>query len=230
MARKQRTETAGDTASFETSTAVGRGGEDGHELRASPAAAQSEEIRARAHAVRFDLTCEGAYHAIREQFFARLNRLLTGFQVLLGTSAVVAMVGEFGGEVVWLVAASALAGVMLLVIDPAGAAREHRAFRTRIQTIRAALEEADASEESLRAARADLFRIAGEAPPAFRGISALAYNTATNAIYPEEQAAQHRYKVSLLRRVVSNWLPMRGMQFKKELARPSDGDTSSAVK
>jgi hypothetical protein len=230
MARKQGTEVTPAPATPDAPPALRRRSATGHELRASAPTAEPEEIKNRAHEVRFDLTCDSAYHAIREQFFARLNRFLTGVQVLLGTSAVAAMVGEVAGGVVWLVATSALAGVLLLVVDPAGAAREHRAFRTRIQTIRAILEEVGDSEESLRSARASLFRIAGEAPPAFRGISALAYNTATNAIYPEEAAAKHRYKVGAFRRLASNWLPMRGMQFKKEMpagvdepGKPADG-------
>lgn len=218
MERKQRTKTAiaAPVASSGPAAEADRGGDQKrHELCPAPAAPGSEEIADRAHDVQFELTCDIGYHAIREQFFARLNRLLTGAQVLLGTSAVAALASKWPDATIYLVGVSAIAGVLLLVVDPAGAARDHRAFRTRLHGINAALEEFGETEDSLRAARAARMRVAGEAPPAYRVVSAIAYNSAINAFYPEEDAAKHRYRVGFWRRLVANWLPMRGSNFRK---------------
>lgn len=217
MARKQGTEvtTAAPRSPAEAEADRGRD-QERHELRAPASAAEPEEIGKRAHGVRFELTCDIAYHAIREQFLARLNRLLTGAQVLLGTSAVAALVSAWPESTIYLVAVSAVAGVMLLIIDPAGAARDHRACRTRLSAVHAGIEEFGETEASLRSARAARMRVAGEAPPAYRAVSALAYNSAINAIYPEKKAARHRYKIGFWRRLAANWLPMRGAGFKKE--------------
>ncbi len=217
MAGKQIAQAATAAATAGTSAATDPGrGEERHELRAATAATEADEIGIKAHNLRFDLAADIAYHAIREQFCARFNRVLTGIQVFLGTSAVAAMVAEWSARSIWLVGISALAGVLLLVIDPAGAAREHRALRTRLHSIRAGLEEFGETEEALRKARASMVRIAGESPPAYRAVSAMAYNNAVNAMYPEEEAAKHRYKIGFWRRVAAHWLPMRGMAFKKE--------------
>lgn len=215
MASKQSAEAAESEAHADTATAVRRRSEERHELRTA-ATASAREVTDRAHKVRFELTCDIAYHAIREQFFARLNRFLTGAQVLLGTSAVAAIVSEWPNATVYLVAISAIAGVLLLVADPAGSARDHRSFRTRLQSINASLEEFGDTEEALRSSRAARMRVAGEAPPAYRAISALAYNTAINSIYEEEAAALYRYKIGFWRRLAANWFPMRGTQFQKD--------------
>lgn len=114
-----------------------------------------------------------------------------------------------------MILVSALAGVTLLVIDPAGAARDHREFRTRLSSILATLEEEGDHRESLMGARAAMTRIAGEAPPAFRAVSAIAYNTAVNAKHHEEAAATHRYKIGFWQIFFANVFPMRGTNFKK---------------
>ncbi|MBZ9822303.1 hypothetical protein, partial [Mesorhizobium sp. CA4] len=198
----------------------------GHELRASTSAADAS-IRTFAHNVRFDLASEIAYQAIREQYFARLNRVLTGVQVFLGTSAAAAMLSWVPGLAVWLVSASALAGVLLLVMDPAGAARDHRALRSRLQMIRAGLEEHTDTEESLRRARAGVIRICADAPPGYRAAQAIAFNNAVNAFYDEKAASQHRYKIGFWRGLLANVFPMRGHRFAKEQTLPHRIDNGS---
>lgn len=221
MARKQGTKVPAATAAAATTGAAGsRAGrvrqQAGHQLRPASSSSGSEEIGDLSHNLRFDLTDSIAYHAIREQFFARLNRFLTGVQVLLGTGAVAALASWVPDAAVWFVCISALAGVMLLIIDPAGAARDHRALRTRLNNIQAGLFEIGETAETLRAGRAQMLRVSADAPPAYRAAQALAYNNAVNALYPEDAARQHRYKVGFWRGLVANWLPMRGHRFSKE--------------
>lgn len=211
MARQQGSKTP-SIASEASSTARG-GRKVGYQLRSASAAPAQDEVN-RGHEVRFDLTANIAYHAIREQFFVRMYRLLTGLQILLGTSAVATLMQKWPTTSILLLLISALAGVVLLVIDPSGSARDHRMFRTRLHAVLATLEEAGESIEQLRKARAEATRIAGEAPPAFRAVSAIAYNTAVNATYREEEAAAYRYKVGFWQRFFANIFPMRGTNFR----------------
>lgn len=190
--------------------------EERHEFRTATAAAEPDDIAGPLHQVRFGLLENIAYHAIREQFLSRLNRLFTGVQVFLGTSAIAAMTDLLAFGALWPLVISALAGVTLLVIDPAAGARDHRALRARLHHLLADLDEAAPTLAHVRAGKASAHKVAADAPPAFRCVQAIAYNTAVNAIYPEDDARRHRYRVSLARRALANWLPMRGMPFKKE--------------
>lgn len=221
MARKRQraedTAAASDASASSKPSAVWRQGDKiGHELRAATSTSEPQEIGVRSHNIRFDLTSETAYHAIREQFFDRLHRFLTGVQVFLATGAVAALVSWVPDAAIWLVAVAALAGVLLLVIDPAGAARDHRALRSRLHMIRATLEELPENEDLLRSARAQMVRVSADAPPGYRGVQAIAYNNAVNAMYRPEMARQHRYKIGVCRAFFANFIPMRGHEFAKE--------------
>jgi hypothetical protein len=183
---------------------------------ATPDKSEPEQIAKGLHDLRFSLREQIAYHGARELFLARLGRTLTGLQVLLGTSAVAMMAEVFPDYALASVVAAALTGVLLLVIDPAGAAREHRVLRGRFHEIMADCEEGDCSEQMLRQARAKVERINASAPPAYRAVQAIAYNMAVNATYREPEAASYRYKVGVTRRLFANWFAMRGMPFSRE--------------
>lgn len=207
---------AASAGTFAVSEASAGRSENRHELRPAAAAAEPDEVANQLHQARFGLLENIAYHAIREQFLGRLNRLFTGLQVFLGTSAIAAMTDLLSFGALWPMVISALAGVILLVIDPAASAREHRALRARLHYVLADLDEASPTLEHVRASKARVHKVAADAPPAFRCVQAIAYNTAVTAIYPEEDARRYRYKVNFVRRTFANWLPMRGMRFKKE--------------
>lgn len=188
--------------------------EIGHELRAAASEPGPEEIGDAVFAVRFGLTEGIAYHASREQYLARLNRWLTGLQVFLGTSAIAALtdIVPFGPTIPLII--SSLAGVILLVIDPAAGAREHRALRSRLHHSLADLEDTGDSA-TVKRCRAEIHRAAADAPPAYRGAQALAYNTAVMAFYPAEDARPLCYRVGRVRRMLAHWAPMRGHQFER---------------
>jgi hypothetical protein len=219
MARKQGTApiAAADTdpdAKAVPATVRGPGDEVGNELRTASASASSEAVGAKLHKIRFSLLEMVAYHAMREQFLSRFGKVLTGLQVLLGTSAVATLTQAVPDATIWLVSLAALAGVLLLVIDPSGGAREHRILRGRFHDLLADCEEQECSEAMLRTIRAKTERIKAAAPPSYRALSALAYNTAVNAIYPEDQARKYRYHVAWYWRWLANWWPLRGVTFK----------------
>ena len=205
---------ANTTASTTKAGSRNRRGTKRHEFcTAAAAAAQNEIIQ---HNLQFGLREQIAYHAIREQALARLSRFLTGLQVFLGTSAIASMSNYLPVGAVPLVSFSALSGVILLVVDPAGGARDHRALRSRYHNILADLEESSCSADDLRLFKARKERIFADSPPAYRGIQAAAYNAAVNSTYPEDEAACHRYHIGFWRSLFANWVPMRGFKFKKD--------------
>ncbi|EHK56847.1 hypothetical protein [Allomesorhizobium alhagi] len=203
-------------------TALRPGPENGGAVRA-PAPATASEIAADdpAYGLRFHIRENISYHAAREQFLSRLNRVLIGLQVMLGTSAIAVLAENLPGLAVAVLGVSALSGVLLLVLDPAGAAREHRVFRGRYHDLLADLEEGPCDEIQLKRARGTMQRIASGEPPVYRAVQALAYNAAVNATLAEEEARKHRYRVRGWRRLFGNWFPMRGMRLAREIVRPT---------
>jgi hypothetical protein len=208
-----------DTAATATAAAEAadqRRGEEGrHEFRT--ASASSETIEVERHNLQFGLREQIAYHSMREQALARLSRFLTGLQVFLGTSAIAAISNILPYGPGWSVIASSLAGVILLVVDPSGGARDHRALRIRYHGVLADYEERLQASEDIRALKAKMQRVFADAPPAYRVVQAIAYNTAVNSTYPEQAAAKHRYYIGFFRRLFANWLPMRGFRFRLEV-------------
>jgi len=205
-----------------TAGAIGRvEEEDGSAVRPSAAAtgpaAALEEAQPvtgdELHQVRFGALENIAYHAAREQFLARLAKLLTGLQVLLGTGAVAMLAQALPGSAPMTMVLAALAGVIMLVTDPAASAREHRIFRARYLGLLAEIDEAGAEEANAGRARAQMSRIAADEPPVYRAVQALAYNAAINALYPEAEAKGLRYRVGALQRIFAHVLPMRGATF-----------------
>ncbi|WP_273794344.1 hypothetical protein [Brucella intermedia] len=215
---KAHTATTTTTAAAAAASAVskprqGRTAER-HELRTTASATTAYEIDR--HNLQFALREQIAYHAIREQALARLSRFLTGLQVFLGTGAIASIAAIYPRVTVLLMVMSALAGVVLLVVDPAGAARDHRSLRSRFHNILADVDGSDGTAESLRPLKAKRERTAADAPPAYRCVQAIAFNAAVNATYPEDVAARHRYVIGFWRRIFANWFPMRVCKFEKE--------------
>lgn len=213
-------ETAATTSSAEagpySEQGAGRAAER-HELCAAATSAETDEIGW--HNLQFGLREQIAYHSMREQALARLNRFMTGLQVFLATSAIASISDQIPLAPVWSAISSALAGVILLVIDPSGGARDHRALRIRYHNILADSEECTKSDDDLRALKAKMQRVFADAPPAYRVVQAVAYNTAVNATYLEVLASQHRYHVGSGRRLFAHWIPMRGFPFQLEKDR-----------
>jgi hypothetical protein len=168
------------------------------------------------HQVRFSALENIAYHAAREQFLARAAKLLTGLPVLLGTGAVAMLSQALPGSAPLTMVLAALAGVIMLVTDPAAAAREHRIFRARYHGLVAEIDEAGADQTSAGRARAQISRISADEPPVYRAVQAIAYNAAINALYPEDQAKGLRYRIGALQRLFAHVLPMRGATFSIE--------------
>lgn len=207
---------AAEPAAVTAAIPAGRGKGTAVRTAPAPAAAQPEGIGAQLHNLRFGLREQIAYHGAREIFLSRLGRFLTAVQVLLGTSAVAMMRDVFPDYSLATVVLAALTGVLLLVLDPFGAAREHRILRGRFHELFADCEEAECTPEIIRSLNGKMQRVMASAPPAYRAVQAIAFNMAVNATFPEEYAAKHRYRIIWPRRLFANWFAMRGMRFKRE--------------
>lgn len=182
---------------------------------AAASAAEQKGLNERLHSVRFFALENVAYHAMREQFLARVAKVLTGAQVLLGTSAVGMLSDAIPGSPMGVVVTAALVGVLLLVLDPAAGAREHRILRGKYLDVVAELDGKDANDADIREMRSAMVRISAGEPPAYRAVQAMAYNTAVLAIYSRDEAPQYLYRIGAIRRLLAHVFPMRGAQFGK---------------
>jgi len=183
---------------------------------ASVKTVRREVIADEMHRARFSARENVVYHASREQFFSFAAKLLTGVQVLLGTSAIAMLSNAIPGSATWTVLISALVGVVLLVLDPSALAREHRIFRSRYHLLLAEMDEAAPRADSARTFFSAMSRIAAEEPPTYRAVQAMAYNAAVNAEYREPEARQHRYHIPFHCRLFAQFFPMRGRRFELE--------------
>lgn len=215
-----------DTAAAAAAATGSTGGPE-HPVRAAASAAPAEEgLRTAVHETRFTALQNIAYNAMREQFLSRLGRGLVGTQVLAGTAAVFSAaqffaaadsVGAADGATIWIALFGAMVGVLLLVLDPAAAAREHRVLRSKYHELLALMDECAApTMADVRGWNATMQRIAAGEPPAYRALKAMAFNAAVNALYREEDAAQQRYRVTPAQRWSANWLTHRGTPFPLE--------------
>lgn len=227
---------AAETAAAGTTAATAdAAGGPGHTVR-SPAAASAAEdgLRTAVHGARFSALQDIAYNAMREQFLSRLGRGLVGTQVLAGTAAVFSAAQLFAATdpvatsaatdsvTVWIALFGAVVGVVLLVLDPAAAAREHRVLRSKYHELLATMDEcAEPTMDNVRAWNATMQRIAAGEPPSYRAVKAMAFNAAVNALYREADAAKQRYRVTWRQRWTANWLTHRGTPFPLERPTPA---------
>lgn len=191
---------------------VGRWEKKRYKLRTTAATAEAN-LKREQHNLRFSLHEKISYYSMREQALSRFFRFFTGLQVFLGTGAVASMAEVLPVPPIILIGIAALAGVLLLVLDPAGAARDHRTLRGRYHHILADFEESDCSVQVVRSLRASKLRVDADAPPIYRAVQAMAYNAAVNGIYSEDIAKRHRYEIKWYQTLFANWFPMRAFQF-----------------
>lgn len=178
------------------------------------------------HAIRFQCLADVIYHGSRENFFDSWAKILTGFQVFLQTGSIFVFVT--GNGILAGVAAivSALAGVVLLVLDPTKLARDHRSIRSRYHQILAEIEETEHSDEQCRRWRAQKWRLGADEPVTFRALAALSFNAAVDSIYTEKEAEFLRLQVPLSDQRFANWREFRGKIYKPKHERDEDRLTS----
>ncbi len=190
-------------------------GHAGADLSTANDAAAGEEVASRAlFDLQFECIADTAYYVMRETHFARMNRWLTGAQTLLSTGAVASLLAE-GAWAVTVTAglAGAVSGVILLVLDPAGAAREYRILRSRVMAITRAIVVDPTGPREVRMLASKRLEVAADAPPVLRALQAIAYNAAVDALYSREDAPSQRLAVTARQRWCAQWRGFWGVNF-----------------
>lgn len=129
--------------------------------------------------LRFDLTRNGFYHSDRERHFGRIHRWSMFFVVATGTASFGAAMGEAYPTLAPVIAAlTALTGLLDLVFDISGKAREHSALRRQCFSLLGELScGGDAS-----AIRKNVYLMCGEEPVSNETVDAVAYNATILAL------------------------------------------------
>ena len=163
--------------------------------------------------LRFNALRNALYHEARQLWLERINRLLNLLVIMLGAGAVMS-VAESWLPVAWLGAAVSLAGALQLVFDFSGRACLHRHLRQRYYEL---LAEMDADPAPDDARRAHWWRqlgiLAAQEPPTLKGLDALAYNDALDAL---EMAEQERLLVPWRVRLLAQFARFNGRRFAKQ--------------
>jgi hypothetical protein len=190
----------------------------------SEATEGSQELT-EAEKVQFSLLRNATYHEDRASFFAGVHRFLMFLVVALGTGAFGASLA--GGEERWHVAISVFAGVATLagLIDLLwnvdGNARDHTRLRSRCYDLLARLE----GNEAPALVRQEFLRLVGEEPPAMYAVDALAFNRAVDAM---DRPKGQKYILSACDVFVRNVWRFQPNQFKTEDDKAKAASVSSA--
>jgi len=125
-----------------------------------------------------------AYHEDREHFYAFAHRVLMFIVVALGTLSIGASLAH---ENIWAslgTLIAVLAGLIDIVWNVDGLARQHSTLRRRCYDLLARMEYG----EPIKALQAEYTRMIADEPPAMHAVNALAFNAAVDALgRPREQ-------------------------------------------
>lgn len=152
---------------------------------------------------KFEALKSAFYHEDREHYFARLHKVIMFVVAMSGTAALAAIASSNAWiDPKWIAASTAAAGIIDLVFDLSGKAREHATLRRRFLDVNADFEAGELDE---RRGFARLARLYAEEPPAYRVANFVAYNSAMRALGRDEAdlclIPAHKY-------MVRHWLPM----------------------
>lgn len=170
-----------------------------------------EEVDTRLFNLQFELIRNINYHIAREAFLGRMASSLIGLQVLFGTAAfsvIATKLGPWGlAEIVALTGATI--GIVLLILDPAGKARDHRGFRSRYSSLLADLT-IGCEEPGLNDVQAEIYKISAEEPPTYNTLRALAFNETVRALYQDDEVEKYSKPINFYHRLTAQLFPRRG--------------------
>jgi hypothetical protein len=187
--------------------------------------AQGSQELTEAGKVQFSLTRNATYHEDRASFFAWAHRFLMFLIVALGTGAFGASLT--GGDERWhlvitvCTGIATLAGLIDLLWNVDGNARDHTRLRARCYDLLARLE----ANESPALIRQEFLRLVGEEPPAMYAVDALAFNRAVDAM---DRPKGQKYVMSSWDVFIRNVWRFRLNQFQTEDEQASASSVSSA--
>lgn len=172
------------------------------------------ELQYRRARIRQDLLRNALYHSYRRRFFDSAIRWSNFATILLGASAALNFLGQFGVNSVVIGMAVAVVGALQLVFDLSGRANEHRQFQKEYYRLLAAVPEPDSftAEDCTNLARR-IAELSAEEPPTLRALDAIAYNDAIAALGDFDIATQ-RLRVPFLHARLAGMLSFTGANYR----------------
>jgi hypothetical protein len=165
--------------------------------------------------LKFSLIRNAAYHDDREHFYALAHRLLMFLVVAVGTLSAGASMAAENRLATYGTLFAVLAGLIDIVWNVDGLAREHSTLRRRSYDLLARLE----AGEPINVLRAEYVRILADEPPTMHAVNALAFNMAVDAM---GRTKEQKYSLQLWQRLFRHLWPFRPSEF------PTVGDTAQA--
>jgi hypothetical protein len=154
--------------------------------------------------LRISLLRNARYHEDRERFFARIHKVAMFFVVAGGTS----ILASFFSQVFFFAALVTLAGLLDLVFDVSGRARQHASLRRRIYDVLAQTEDPDRATTKLQE---QAIQIYADEPPCMHAVNMLAYNEAMSSFGRPKKA---HIKLTGPQRFLRHWFSYGSVQFK----------------
>ena len=194
MASGKGTNTSPAATSTSASVAPAAGaGQEGQRGALADAAATATASLDR-HNIRFDASCESAYHSMMEGALDRWHRIIMAIVIVSGTASMGAVASLIPSE--WAGVVSSIAPLVVVLVstldfvfDLPGQARLHRDIKGKMHEVLAELE--TCGDRELPKVRAKMQRVYALQPPSLRYAQALAYNIAVDASYPRQEAGEH---------------------------------------
>ena len=164
-------------------------------------------------ALRFQALRNALYHTARRRVLEGWGRWLN-FLVIVGGAASVTQALQASAAGPWMVGiAITVVGALQLVFDFAGRARSHEILQRRYYDLLGRIEETGEAPDAARAAFAsEVARIAGEEPPTYRALDAIAYNEALDALHGGG-AGHQKCRMSRWQSLTRHWLHHNGADF-----------------
>lgn len=160
----------------------------------------------------FNALRNALYHTARRQRLELWSRM-TNFAVIVGGASAVVDVARDSDAGVWIGLAIAIIGASQLVFDFSGRARTHELLQKQYYSIMSSLKEQDSPDRIFRAKmEGEMLRIAGEEPPTYRALDAIAYNEACDALHGLE-GQKHRLKVRWWQSITAHLIHHNNVSF-----------------
>jgi len=144
-----------------------------------------------AHSLEFDALRNALYHTARRQVLEGLSRWMNFLVILGGAGTVTQIAGQNTTASVGLGIAITAIGALQLVFDFAGRARTHELLQRRYYDLLSEIQGGGEPtiEQRFHFTR-EMTKIAGEEPPTYRALDAIAYNEALDAMLGPDEAHQ----------------------------------------
>jgi|GEM_PF-2013584 len=157
-------------------------------------------------------TLKGAfYHEIRESYFIGWHKRLMFLIALSGTAAASTVLSNYATLAPYIGILITILGLVDLVFDVSGKAREHGYLRKRFMELYGDCHGDPLDESGLNRR---LFALYAEEPPQYRAVNAVAYNLARRTLFDDKE--ERRLVISKPQRLLKNWWRFGGADFNRK--------------